>query len=260
MRGKAKSKRGLSGVGKQPDALLTYKSLPLFDPSRRSTKPGAAYGKKYIGDFLNLPSLDTVPVRSGAACGNALHSLNYHKAFARDLVQQAPWKYQPGERFRTLAGRECNAIHQVIDAEEQERHRQILVRKEAQRQARMRRAEELERECMAYCEAEMQAIVAVEQVEAAKAERTRIRRLPVLRRLEEVKEMQNEREREKHRLEQEEIAKKKAAADAIAEAEAKEARFTAQIKKLEEESKFTGNSKVAVKQVEKKAASSAAAT
>jgi hypothetical protein len=122
----------------------------------------------------------------------------------------------------------------------------------------MRQAEQLERECMAFEQAEMHAIVADEKRIAEHKAKVKKRRAPALRRLEELKELQLEREREKIRLEAEEAAKKKAEVDRLAAEQAKKDHFKAEMKRLDEASIYTAGSQVEQNTVAKKQGTAAA--
>jgi hypothetical protein len=148
-----------------------------------------AFHKPYLADYLMVPML--TKFGSKTAKDTQVHSM-----LAKDLMQQAPWKYRPGERFETLKRREAEKIETALNEEALTRIGAAADRRVVMYGAMLRKREYQEMEQMERSEQEMRMLMAKEAAIKAKQDTIRKRRGPALKRLEQLKVLDAERGRE----------------------------------------------------------------
>ena len=76
------------------------RSMQVPEP-RRSGLSGA-FAKQHLDDLLLVPVLTKFGTKTAK-------DIRVHNILAKDIMQQAPWRFMPGERFATL--KKLSLIH-----------------------------------------------------------------------------------------------------------------------------------------------------
>jgi hypothetical protein len=166
-----------------------------------------------------------------------------HNILAKDLMQQAPWKYKSGQRFATLKKREADKIEHSLNEEARSRIEAAAQRRVAMYGAMLRQREERERSCMEHSEDEMRRLMAEEAAIQAKKDAIKARRAPALKRLGELKALEAKRARDQVRERLAREAERRVIAAEIEAKRAKEERFRKQLEDLAAFSPYTSEVK-----------------